>query len=451
MKHLVFSILFFVGMTAAMSQTLTFEALQKAKEKSDKDILDEKKSLKISTWEKRGKLYLDMYLVNTRNLYKGMPSKGMTGAELLVGKPNKIMNQGNKEQWQYDRINLNFEGGELVDWEETETIDPKALDKSYEAYKHASTMEGSDKFKNKMLTKQNMSSVRSQFVNRGLDLFAEEKFGDAKNALAVSLEIYESFPRFEADTSYSPGVIAYYTGVIAENAKEYSCAVKFYQKAIDFSYEPAKSTHYLANAYKADGNNEKFIETVEKGFEKYPKSAELLIDLINFYLEQGDTQKALTYLDKGIEADPTNATFYFAKGTVYDRIAVDSTLDLTSEEKKANLTEAKEAYEKSIEVDPTFFNAYFNLAVYYNNIAAELQIELNTIPLKEVERYERVKAEANELLEKSLPYMQTAHEINPTDASAMRTIISIYRSLGKYDEAKEVQEKLDALPANGIE
>lgn len=436
----------FLGMSNLSAQTRSFETLKNLKEKSDADILNEKKSVKISTWEKRGLLYLDISQVNTRNIWKGMATEGLQGAKTLQGDPNKILAQGNKEQWQYDRINLNFIDGVLDNWEETEVIDHEALIKSYNAYEKARELDTKGKFKKKMTTKQYLSALRGHFVNKGLDQFAAEDFVGAKKSLATSLNIYETYPRLNGDTSYRAGIICYYTAVMAENAKETDDAIKYYKKTIEYNYLPAKCFHYVALVYKSNDDDVNFLATVKEGFANYPESADLIIDLINYYLNRGEREEALAYLDKGLKADPENATFYFAKGTVYDKMTIDTVLVATDEEKEEYLLTAKKCYETAIEKDDQYFNAYFNLAVYYNNRAAVIQELMTKIPLKEAERYEKEKANAKKELENALPYIEKAYEINPKDRAAIRTLISINRSLGNYKKANELQIELENLP-----
>lgn len=71
------------------------------------------------------------------------------------------------------------------------------------------------------------------------------------------------------------------------------------------------------------------------------------MELINHYLLGGEPEKAEVYLDAAIKQDPKNASFYRAKGTLY--------------EKTERPAQAEEMYVKALELDPKDFLAQYNL------------------------------------------------------------------------------------------
>ena len=73
----------------------------------------------------------------------------------------------------------------------------------------------------------------------------------------------------------------------------------------------------------------------------------MLVELINHYLLGGEPEKAEVYLDAAIKQDPKNASFYRAKGTLY--------------EKTERPAQAEEMYVKALELDPKDFLAQYNL------------------------------------------------------------------------------------------
>ena len=168
----------FVGATLLSAQTTptqSVESLLKNKDKSDAEIQNPKKNVKSATWEKRGKLFLDIAQFNGKNIFVGMPQQGLNGAEMLVGKPQSITNTDKGEDWIYERITLHFEAGKLTSWDETKPLDDKALEKSYEAYKKAEELDSKGKFKNKTTTKNDIATLRGLFTNSGVKFFGEKK------------------------------------------------------------------------------------------------------------------------------------------------------------------------------------------------------------------------------------------------------------------------------------
>ena len=138
-----------------------------------------------------------------------------------------------------------------------------------------------------------------------------------------------------------------------------------------------------------------------------------MFSLINHYLTKGDDpSKILDLLDKAINDQPTNASLYFAKATLYDKLG--------------QFDNALASYQKSIEVNPTYFDAYYNIGALYFNKGAKIIEEANKIPPRELDRYDAKIAEANVEYKNALPYMLKAEEVNPTDKNTIEAIKNIY-------------------------
>ncbi len=437
---LVFLVLF--GVSKLFAQ-MTWEDISKAKEKSDKEITDEKKKTKAKTWVNRGEVYLEMAQVNTRGLYAGMTQTGFTGAEVLVGKPSKKeTKEDGSEVWVYERVNLIFRDGLLDSWDETQPMDAKALDKSYEAFFEAFKLE--EKLKTKKTVGEKMIILRSLFVQRGITHYGKKEYNEALHYLEGSVEINQ-VPTVKTDITYDEKQIVYYCGVVSELAKNYEKAKKYYQKAINNGTEGGKSYIYLSNVQKATGDSATALQTLKTGFEKYPSDQNVLIELINFYLVKNEMNLALDYLNKAIERDRSNPQYYFAQGTLYDRMSTDKTLKATDAQKEEYKNKAISAYEQAIKLDDKMFNAYYNLgALYYNNAAKVIEMAQN-IPPKETAKYDAEMAKAEGEFKKSLPYMEKASQLNDKDMSTLQTLETVYKKLKMYDKAKIVKAKIEEL------
>ena len=136
----------------------------------------------------------------------------------------------------------------------------------------------------------------------------------------------------------------------------------------------------------------------------------------------------MKYLEMAIEQDPENATFYFAQGTLFEK--------LDDEEK------AIEAYDKAIEADPEYYNAYYNLgALYYNKGVQQIEVA-NAIPANENERYLEETKKADIWWEKALPYMEKCQELKPDDVMTLESLKNLYYLIKQIDKYNEVLEKL---------
>ncbi|HSH52335.1 MAG TPA: tetratricopeptide repeat protein, partial [Bacteroidales bacterium] len=150
--------------------------------------------------------------------------------------------------------------------------------------------------------------------------------------------------------------------------------------------------------------------------------------MIQIYLDLDKTEDAMKYLDMAIQQDPGNATFYFAQGTLYEKVE--------NEEK------AIEAYENAIENDESFFNAYYNLgALYYNKGVKQIEVA-NSIPTSDNEAYEVELKKADKWFKEALPYMEKCHELKPDDNMTMESLKNLYYRLKDMENYNRMLEKL---------
>jgi tetratricopeptide (TPR) repeat protein len=439
-----------------VSQTgQTVESLLKAKEKSDEDIQDPKKNIKSATWEKRGDLFLDISQFLTKGMYVGMPMKGISGAETILqyslGKPQSIVPNGTNENWVYERLTIRFIDGLIDSWDETKPIDPDALDKAYEAYKKAEELDPKGKFRTKSAVKQNISTLRSAYINRGVKYYGEQKFLLAVKELEKALEL-NKYPKAESDTIFNEGLITYYAGLMAQNGQDYATAEKHYLSCIEKKFQEDSPYHGLATLYRETKQPDKELAIVQKGYQLYPNSKELLVDFINYYLTTGQSEAALEKLNKAIKDNPENPSFYYATGTLYDTMEKDSTDKYTAEQKKEYHNLAINSYKKSLEVKPDYFEALYNLGALYYNEAALILKAADMLPLNKKKEFEELQNQSKVKFNEALPYLAKAHELQPMDRTTMQTLLTIYHRLQMYDKKKQIQEELDNTPVenNGL-
>jgi tetratricopeptide (TPR) repeat protein len=448
MKKLAFLFVsMYIGTALFYGQTgQTAEGLLKAKAKSDLEIQDAKKNIKSSTWEKRGDLFLDMAQFNTKGLYQGMPKAGITGAEIIVGKPKDIKAIGNGEDWIYERVTLHFVGDALENWEETMPLDPDALDKAFEAYNKADSLDVKGKFKSKNTVKVNSYTLRGLYTSKAVELSGKQQFAKSVEYFDKALILAE-WPKSDSDTTFKVGLVTYYAGFMAYNGKDYKTAEKYYTKCIEKGWEGGTPYNGLAAVYKETKESTKEYEILQKGFDKFPGSKDLMYGFINYYLGSGQSDKALEKLEQAIKDDPSNPSLFFAKATLFDNMSQDTTGKYNAEQKKDFLGKGIEGYKKAIDVKADYFDANYNLGALYYNAGVYKLKEADLLTVKEKEKFEIKVNEAKEEMNKALPFLEKAHEIDGTHRLTVQTLITIYHRLQKYDKKKEMQEKLENLPA----
>ena len=358
----------------------------------------------------------------------------------------------NKEDWVYERITLKFIDGKLDTWDETNPIAADGLDKAYEAYLKAVELDEKGKLKTDKSLMQNTSILRGLFSTKGVSYYNEaEKTKDASTYKKAVLEldkalILDELPKEAIDTLFNRGLVTYYSGVMSHSGKHYEMAEKYYNICIEKEYEGAKPYHGLASMYKEQKLEEKELAILQKGFNKYPNSNELLVDFINFYLAKGESEKALSKLEKGIQENPENQTYHYAMGTLYDTMMKDTTGKYTAEQQAEYEELAVNSYKGAIEIKGDYFNALYNIGALYYNKAANVIKLAQDIPPKEQKRYKEQMDKSVKIFKQALPYMEKAHDIDIRDRNTLLSLSTIYLKLQMYDKQKEIKEMLDNLP-----
>lgn len=275
------------------------------------------------------------------------------------------------------------------------------------------------------------SGLSNAMVNRGLKEYQENK------NYSKALELFEH-SLFTSQVSGRVDTQAvYFCALASVKAKETDKAIQYYEVLTKMDYgatETDKSNNYyfLAKQYLAKNDTVKYVKTISDGIEKYPNSSSnLVVEMINFYLAKNMQKEALEYLDKGIVAAPTNASLYYAKGTIYD---TDSLLQ--------DKDKALAAYQKTIEIDSNHFDAYYNIGAIYYNKAAAKNDEANNVDPDDFKKYKAVKAEANVFFKQALPFLERAHKINTKDMATMQSLKLIYYRLGDLDKSEAMKKEM---------
>ena len=429
MRQLIISIFLLTGFLISHAQEVTtpalnYDALERKLEKSDEQIKDEKKSKKARIWFKRGELFQDINDVNTEFARLGM---GTNEAELLMGQPNEVRTieeEGTKKEvYVYDRVNLIFENSALFDYEETEVIHPDPLPEALAAYQKALELDDRGRYDSRI--RDNLERLKIQFEEKAVMGFNQNNYDKSLEAFENILEISDT-RLFEEQIDT---IIYYNAALAARNAGDHEKAIEFFRKAIDLGYGGSDAYYLLKTEYIAVNDSNGALKVLQEGYEKYPDTTLILIELVNYYLTSGDTEEGLKYLELAEQKEANNPDIYFAQGTLFEKIG--------------DKEKAMEMYNKAIEINPEYFNAYFNKgALYYNN-AVELYEQANQI--EELEAYNKAKAIADEELRKAIAPLEKAYEIKPNERATLETLQTIYYRLQMEDKYEEVKKKLSEM------
>lgn len=300
------------------------------------------------------------------------------------------------------------------------------LQEALRSYKKALELDEDDKFSKSIKIK--LTLLTNDFTNKAIEAFNEENYDKALQAFENILEI-QNTDVIKADNPEAVDtVILYNAGLAAYNSQNYDKAIEYYQKAADYGYNGARTYSLLSESYKLNNDTLGALQVLKEGFEKYPDDNNILTSMIQVYLDMDQTEEAMKYLNMAIQQDPTNATFYFALGTLH--------------EKQGNEQEAIDAYEKAIELDDEYFDAFYNLgALYYNKGVNQIEVA-NAVPPNENERYQEELEKANVWFRKALPYMERCLELNPDHPMTLESLKNLYYRLKMMDKYNKILEIL---------
>jgi tetratricopeptide (TPR) repeat protein len=298
-------------------------------------------------------------------------------------------------------------------------LDPDPLKVAYESYMKAKELDTKGEF-TEDINKFTLA-VAEGYYNLGVISYNEQDFKGSALNFEKAFNINQSFGRVDTTALYN-------AAVAANIGQEYQLAKQYYQQVIVLGYQKPDIYSSLAEIYKFEGDTAMAVKTVEKGREMFPNDFNLLVSEINIYLATNEKEKAKEDLLIALEMDKTNPSIFFAVGTIYDQLG--------------ELDKAVDAYLKAIELNPGYFEANYNLGALYVNQAADILDKANDLPLDAVAEYDREKARADEMLGKSLPYLEKSHELMPDDVNTMVSLKEIYTRLGMTDKLMDIDEKL---------
>jgi len=300
---------------------------------------------------------------------------------------------------------------------------------AYDSYLKALALDDKDKFSKSVKIK--LTLLIGDLTNQAVAAFNEENYEKALKSFEQIMGI-EQTPVFKADDPTSVDtVIIFNAGLAAYNAQKYDKAIQYYREAAKYKYSGARTYQLISTSYMQKKDTVGALEVLKEGLKEYPGNGTILVEVINIYLNSNRVDDALRYLDIAIEQDPKNASYFFARGTLFDKL-------LKPEEATAS-------YLKAIEYKEDYFDAYYNLgAVYYNKGVKQIDVA-NAVPSNQPEKYEEEKEKADIEFKKAIPYMEKAHEINPTDKFTMESLKTLYYRLKMLDKHAEIVEKMKNL------
>lgn len=304
---------------------------------------------------------------------------------------------------------------------EYQKLEPNALQIAYDAFQKSIEMDTEKEFEQDNMI--GLFSCSDQYYMKGVESFNKKEFKDAIDFFEKTVKINTAYGRKDTSAIFNAALCAELGGFKAK-AKEH------FNSLVALNYDQPSIYSSLANIYKAENDTIKAVKIIEKGRKRFPDNFDLIIAEANIFLYTGNAVKAQNALNAAVLKDPNNHTIHFAVGTNY--------------EKMGDIVNAEISYLKAIEIKSDFFDAIYNLGALHVNNAVSILEKANALPLGD-KGYDVLKKQSEEQLNKAMPYLEKASEMQPKDAVVLTTLKDIYIRLNLLDKLKVVNQKIADL------
>ncbi len=270
MKKLIFSGLLLSLGFSTIAQTEQEKVLLKvykdAKEKSDKDILNEKSKIKAKTWMDRALAYEDVAI-----RYMSLDSNA---ANVVVESYNKV-------------IELDVKNGK----------------------------EGSlAKDAKKNLTSKTLFNC---FLQQGAGSYTNKNYKKAQESFKMASTI-----------DPKDSVATMYWGVASQQLRDDPSMVEAYEKHISIGGKDPVVYYSLYSAYSKAGKDDKAVEMLTKGIELNPENKDLKAEKTNYFIKSGKTEQALLALKEMIAKEPNNVSNILNVAIIQDNLQINANTEI---------------------------------------------------------------------------------------------------------------------------
>jgi tetratricopeptide (TPR) repeat protein len=334
--------------------------------------------------------------------------------------------------------------------------------KAYQDLIAAEKVFGKAKYSTQAAT--SIAQIKGQLVNGAIEDTKVNK--DAEGAE----KLYQAYLLEKKDT-----INLYYAASTYVNAKDYDKALKLYEELKVLNYS-GKSTYYYA-VNKVSGQ-EDFFNTaadrdrlVKMGTHEKPrtenvpsKRGEIYKNVALIYVQQGKIDEAKKAVSDARKTNPEDSSLLLTEANLYlETKDMDTYKKLISEavEKNPNdvdlifnlgvisaqaknYSEAEKFYNKVIELNPKYTNAYINMAAMKLDDEKDIIDAMNKLSTSanDTKKYNAFKKKREDLFRSTIPYLQKAVELDPSNPDVSKTLLNVYSALEMTAEYKALKAKM---------
>jgi len=331
---------------------------------------------------------------------------------------------------------------------------------------------------------QTVNDLALKFHQGAIDAYNAQEFKKSREYFVNAYQVYQNPVIGKQDT-----ILLYNAAAVGINENNYPAALNIYNKLLEMNYTGISTVYEATNVetgekqsfatqkdmdvqlkfkvvendtvYKTANNQpsiyrsvgqiylsmgdadtinkkdyySKALKVLEEGKKKFPGDYDMLLTLGNTYLKEGNQQGFINAMQEAIAQDPTNEVLYYNIGVVSNDLGMKA--------------ESRVAYEKAIEIKPDYTDAYINLAAMILGREKEINEEISALPIKlnrkTKAKFERLKAEKNDVYKEAIGYLEGAYEYDKTNVGLLQTMKNIYYTLDRNDDFMKIKKELDAL------
>ena len=181
------------------------------------------------------------------------------------------------------------------------------------------------------------------------------------------------------------------------------------------------------------GDNDKAQELIKTARAESPDDVYLMRAEADMSYKTGDIKKYNMLMNKIVASDPDNPEIYFNLGVGSAEVG--------------EMEKAIEYYKKALELRPDYEVALINLAVAKLSAEDKLVEEMNNLGSSAADnkKYDQLKDKRQQIYQETVPYLEEAFKLNPSNPDVVRTLMNIYGQLGIDAKFNDMKTKLEVL------
>jgi len=351
MKRILIALAVLLAVQVADAQVKTPEAARKAVEAAKVASENPKKAVKVATWTKLAKAYMDAYDAPSGNLLINTPRIQLEQM-MALKKPlsaEEVMIDGMPFRKEYhESVILYFDSSDMLRMiEVTKPVYEDPLAGALEAYVKAAEVDvKGSKIKD---IQAGIAAIAAKYFDDGMNKYTLGDMGAAASLIGKAANASETAPLSKSDTTY-----LYYAGYINMQNENYEEAKNYLNRCREIGYyaEGGNLFPALGDVYMKLGDEDTGIKVLEEGFAMFPENANLLVGLINYYLpKEGGESQLLGLIEKAKKAMPDNASIFRVEGDIHKRLG--------------DYENAERAYRESMAIAPDSADPHIALGGYF--------------------------------------------------------------------------------------